>query len=712
MNGDAIKEFLFRHVEKFIFGLLTVLALFLIYQGVKKPDILATHKPDAMEQRAVQVKASIDDDHWAAIAEPRIPTIDVVARTNETRKPVDPNPYRLRHPWEARSIDSSIKRTDPKLPAPIEVQVTGVVATLAYKTTKAGSEYPLKMLEPADEVEVVEKPKPRPPRRGRMNADMMMMGGEAGIDPSMMDPSMVDPSMMSGGGRGSSSPMMSGSPSSSSGSMYPGGMSDTSMMGAGMPGMKPVRTLSPEINHGYKNISGAMTPVAPAIGHFIAGVALMPHKQAFEAYEAAFKQADGYNPLRDQPYYLGLQLQRADVTNKSVDQLTDADWVVRGSSRYYQQLLLNAWAGMASEIVAGKYRDPELTTAIPPVLLENYTYFASHPKIPLGDVPLPGTTMTTEETSEDAPLDPIIPGAGDTDVFRGKGRTTMGSGFPGAMGSGAYGSTSSGMMGGMSGYGASMGVVSAADQPDHKLIRFYDFRDFTGRDPGSPQPGRKYVYRVRIAVEDPNFPADAGSQPRSSSLTSEVFRRVEQLTAKAEAFAKANPTQANRGRVSTMWSDFSEPSPPVSLPGLTDAFAGPVDPGAQKVYTVDSLQVEFQNKPPKGKVVVIQWDPAYGAPLPVFVDVTKGSVVNKTGTVEVPDPLTMEIKKLPDATVNTSNVVLDLTGGKPLQIAVEEEQTEPGVVLMFDPSGGLKVVDEIDTQRGYRIYSYADERGE
>jgi hypothetical protein len=704
MNGDAIKEFVFRHVEKFVFGLLTVLALFLIYEGVKKPDILATHKPEALEQRAIQVKASIDDDHWAAIAEPRIPTIDVVARTKETRKPVDPNPYRLRHPWEARSIDSSIKRTDPKLPAPIELHVTGVLATLAYKTTKAGSEYPLKTLEPADAVEVVEKPKPRPTRRGRMNADMMM-GGEGG-----MDPSMVDPSMMSGGGRGGSSPMMSGSPRSSSSSMYPGGMGDSTMMGAGMPGMKPVRTLSPEINHGYKNISGVMTPVAPAIGHFIAGVALMPHKQAFEAYEAAFKQSDGYNPLRDQPYYLGLQLQRADVTNKSVDQLTDADWVVRGSSRYYQQLLLNAWAGMASEIVAGKYRDPELTTAIPPVLLENYTYFASHPKIPLGDVPLPGTMMTTEETSEDAPLDPIIPGTGDADVFRGKGRSAVGSGFQGDMGAGAYGSM--GMGGGMSGYGASMGVVSAADQPDHKLIRFYDFRDFTGRDPGSPQPGRKYVYRVRIAVEDPNFPADAGSQPRSSSLTSEVFRRVEQLTAKAEAFAKANPTQANRGRVSTMWSEFSEPSPPVSLPGLTDAFVGPVDPGAQKVYTVDSLQVEFQNKPPKGKVVVIQWDPAYGVPLPLFVDVTKGSVVNKTGTVEVPDSLTMQIKKLPDATVNTSNVVLDLTGGKPLQIAVEEEQTEPGVVLMFDPSGGLKVVDEIDTQRGYRIYSYADERGE
>ena len=689
MNGDALKEFLFRHFEKFIFGILTLLALFLIYEGVNKPDITASFKPETMESDAVRVKTSIDDDHWAAIAEPRIPTIDVVARTNETRKPVVPDPYKPLRPWEAKSIDLSVKRTDPKIPAPIDLQVTGVLASLAVKS--ATKDYPLSTLDPADPVEVVEPPKPKP-KRGRAAMMEGMMMGSSG---EMMDPSMTDPSMM---GRSS--------PSGSSSMMPDTSMMGSSMMGSelGMAGMspaKPIRTIDSKLNHGFvpAPTGQAGTPLAPTVGHFIAGVALMPQKEIYTAFDQALKQADGYNPMRDQPFFMGLQVQRADVTEKSVDQLTEADWVVRGSSRYYQQLLLRYWAGMAKEVVAGKYRDPELTTPIPPVLLNNYSHFVTHPKIPVGDEPLPGTVMQSETQPTDVPVGPIIPGAGDADPIRSKGRVGTNSAM--------YGNAMSGDMGysNYSGMSGNMAINVTALQPDYKLIRFYDFRDFTGKDLGSPQPGRKYVYRVRIAVEDPNFPADASAQPRSSTLAADVFRRVGTLTAQAAA----DPT---KGRNSTLWSEYSAPSPIVSLPGINDSYAGPVDPGASKVYQVNNLPVEFQSKPPKGKVVVTQWDATYGAPLPVFMEVTKGSVVNKKGVIEVPDPMSLQIRKIPEATINTSNVVLDLAGGKPLAIAPDDEQTEPGVVLMFDPSGGLEVVDEIDTQRGYRIYSFADERGE
>jgi hypothetical protein len=688
MNGDALKEFMFKHFEKFIFGVLTLLALFLIYEGVNKPDILATYQPKAMEDAAVTVKTSIDDDHWAAIAEPRIPTIDVVARTNETRKPVVADPYKPLKPWVMSAEDLSVKRTDPKIPAPIDLRVTGVLASLAVKSPV--KEYPLSTLEPAEPVEVVEAPKPKPKRGRAAMMEAMMMGG--GGSEMMMDPSMMDPAMM---GRG-------GSPSSSS-------MMDPSMLGTetGMPGMapaKPIRTLDSKLNLGYVTtaMGQSSTPIAPTVGHFIAGVALMPQKEIYVAFDQAFKQADGYNPTRDVPYFMGLQVQRADVTDKPVEQLTEADWVVRGSSRYYQQLLLRYWAGMNKEVVAGKYRDPELTTAIPPVLLESYMHFVTHPKIPVGDEPLPGTVLPAGAQPEAAPVGPIIPGAGDADPIRNRGRAG-GAGGPGS----AYGAPMAADMGynSYAGMGGNMAINVTALQPDYKLIRFYDFRDFTGKDLASPQPGRKYVYRIRIAVEDPNFPTDPLAQPRNGTLAAEVFRRVSKLTAQAAA-------DTTKGRVSTLWSEYSAPSPAVSLPGIHDSYAGPVDPGATKVYQVNNSPVEFQSKPPKGKVVVTQWDPLYGAPLPVFMEVTKGSVVSKKGTVEVPDPLTLQIRKVPDATINTSNVVLDLAGGKPLTITTVEEQTEPGVLLMFDPNGGLEVVDEIDTQRGYRMYSYADERGE
>ncbi len=34
------------------------------------------------------------------------------------------------------------------------------------------------------------------------------------------------------------------------------------------------------------------------------------------------------------------------------------------------------------------------------------------------------------------------------------------------------------------------------------------------------------------------------------------------------------------------------------------------------------------------------------------------------------------------------------------------------MLLMFDPSGGLQVVEEVDTQLKYRLYSFAKDRGE
>ncbi len=659
MNAEAIQEFLFRHVEKFVFGALTILALFLIYQGVQKPDIGTTQQPEKMEQSAKQVKTSIEDDHWAAIKEPRLPTFNIVDRTKESTKPVDPKKkYDDLTPWDPdRSENGSLKRTDPKLPEPIDVQVRGVLASLAMKSA---GDYPIGLLERADAVKKDEKklqPKKKDPPRARA-------GGAMAMDEASM------------------AEYMSQSMNSSNSSMA----SPMAGLGAAGPGT-PRRSISAKLNLGYVPVVGPKPNVAPAVGWFIAGVALMPQKEIFAAFEKAFSEAEGYNLNRDQPYYLGFQLQRADVTAKSVDQLVVDDWKPRGTSRYYQQLLLKRWSGMAKEIVAPKYRDPELTAAIPPVLLDHYAWFATHPRIPVGDELLPGATAIIAEP--ELPVGPIIPDAGD-DTFNQKGRTGA--------------NPMSGMD--MNQFG-NFNNIPKVDQPEFKLIRFYDFHDFSGGDTGSPQPGRKYVYRIRIAVEDPNFPVNVAYQPRTSTMSAEVFRRVEKLIAQSVEVAKTNP---QKPRNSSLWSDYSAASPPVSLPGLYETFVGPVDPGTTKVFQVGSESIEFNSKPPKAKVVVAQWNPTYGVRLPVFLDAVRGQIINKVGTIDVPDPIAMEVKKLPDATVNTGNVVLDMSGGKLLNISPAENQTEPGVVLMFDPSGGLEVVDEIETQHNFRLYSYADER--
>jgi hypothetical protein len=650
-----IKDFLFRHVEKFIFGTLVLLAVLLVYRGFQMPDYLAQQQPDRMEQAAKEVRVAIDADHWEEIAEPRLVSIDVVSRTNESMRPVDPQGYPLT-PWEAKSIDMGVRRADPAIPAPVELLVSGVISGIAYKS--ADPEYALKKLEPAEAIEKAPEPRQRERRPRNRRQQMMDPYGEMSYDESYTEP-------------------------------------DYGYEMSGMAAVTPGRRLDAKYDQGFRP-QGNMAELVPGMGHFIAGVALMPHKQLHLAFEEALHQADGPDPRRDRPRYEVFQVSRADVTDKPVEQLTDQDWVNRGYSTTFQRQVLPYWAGMAKEIVTGRYRDPMLTMPIPPVLLTHYTRFASHPKIPLGDEDPLATQRQSRPTLPEGPMTLDV----DEDPFAGqdRGRRRMPPGM------GGYGDGEAEMMDyGMS-YGAAAGgmfaMMSSANEPDHKLIRFYDFRDL----PGGPQPGRRYVYRVRIGIEDPNFPRDERAQPRDSTLSVDVFRRVQQEKAKA--------TQANR-RNFIRFSDWSAPSPMVSLPPTNQAYAGPVTPPATRKMQVQGREIEFVQKPPVGKLVVAQWDRTYQAPVPVFMDVLRGTLVTKTGELEVPDPLALVVKKLPPETkVNTQTVVLDLGGGHPLSINQAENQTEPGMMLLFDPEGGLRVVDEVDSQHRYRMYSFADERGE
>ncbi len=406
MNSDALKEFFLRNGEKIAYGFLVLLSGFLIYSGINKPNILEKFQPEAMAQKATQVKNSIDDDHWKEINEEasRLPDFSVVERTNKSMSEVDATAYKLPVPWEAKSIDLSLKRSDPKVPAPVELVARGVVATIAYKTS---GEYPLSKLEPADELEKEEKPVPKPPtRRGRGNA---MMGS------SSMDASMMDPAMMGGGAAGAY-------PGSSSSSMMPG----SEMMGSGMT-TTPVRRIDSLIfDLGARPTVTPTEEVKPFVSRFIAGVALMPNKKIFAAFEEALAQADGYDLKRDQPFYLGLELQRLDVTDKPADQQDESAWVLRANTQFYNQVITTFWPSFAPEVVSYKYRDDRLTTLIPPVLLDHYSWFASHPKIPLGDelqLP-PGAQSMTTKKKKNAVEEVVMPDLNSSDILSTPGRPT------------------------------------------------------------------------------------------------------------------------------------------------------------------------------------------------------------------------------------------------------------------------------------------------
>jgi hypothetical protein len=94
------------------------------------------------------------------------------------------------------------------------------------------------------------------------------------------------------------------------------------------------------------------------------------------------------------------------------------------------------------------------------------------------------------------------------------------------------------------------------------------------------------------------------------------------------------------------------------------------------------------------------------------LDIFEGSVLShKAESADVVDPISLKILKMPEAELISGTTVVDLGGGKPLW-KVADGLTQPGLMLLFDQTGKLKVTDEVSDQEFYRIYTYAEERGE
>ncbi len=673
MDADKIKQFFIFHVEKMILVLVIAVSGFLVYSGLNKPLILSKNQPNVLAEDAKQVRASIDEDHNENVLAERNSTIDIVARTERRNQPVPAERYSLVNVLEQKSIDGSVRRSDPVLVPPRDLRMFGVAALIA-KRSSTGT-YEVTNLEAADAVEKVEKKVKKPTKRELRQMEMMM-GGDMGGD-------------------------MSGGYGMDSGMGYDSGMD----MGGSMAGsMGSGRRLDAKFNFGFSPVATATgeKPV-PEIMRFIAGTAVMPHKEMFEAFQLAFRDASGYLMQRDIPIYYNLQLERADVTGRSVDTLTDKDYAMVANRAMYLTYAKKYWSGFAKEIVPGEYRDNALTTYIPPILLDDYRPYTIHPLIPL-EKPIPayGAAAFAANAANTAAVDDNEPM-----IF-----ATPGGGIAGGYGGGMDFSMDPMGMGNYGGYGMGTGGIGA-DPVDYKLIRFYDIENPS--NPGSVRTGRLYVYRVRVSIMDPNFPMNPAIQPRGSTLAEDVYKRVADLTLAAEEAGgrtSAKNYDPRRGYVFERWTDWSEPSAPVSLPDKSEYFVGPITPATSKPATVGGRQVMYSRDEPSAKMVTTQFDDTYKVRVPMTINVTDGTVLSAKGTADVVDPITLEVKKLPDAEIITSTTVIDLDGGQPLEISAGEEMIQPALMLLFDNEGRLTVSDETSDQELYRIHSYADERGE
>lgn len=677
MDTDAIKAFLIHHFEKMVFGVIIVVSVVLLYFGWQLPNFLNQHQPDSLTAEATQVKSEIDVNHNDAIIPEREPTFDIMEETKKQYTAVEPSAYKLERTWEGKSYEDIIRREDPVLIAPRALRMVPVATAIAVRgSTSDPAAYDLAMLEPAEPVERVEqKPKrePRRSRRGRgdemgMDMEMEMMGG--GEEMEMMD-------------------------------------MEAEMMGEMGGSMGGTRKFNAKFDFGARpSVTDDKRNPEPAVGWFIAGTAVVPHKELYESYRAALGDADQYDPRRDTPFYYGLEIQRADVTNKSVDQLTDDDWSTKKEfpwdRLYYTKFAAQRWSGFAPEIVPADYRDDALTTWIPPVLLDDYDYFATHPLIPMksqDELKRLASNADEEVEINDFTLEDM----GDEDfalVAPGSSPSAGMGMMDDMMGMDMDMEMDMEMDGMMMGMGmAMMGRGLDEDPVDYKLIRFYDFSGFRT----SPVPGRKYVYRVRFSVNDPNFPFLQTLQPKTSSLAPDVAQRVQQL------MAEAARSQSRKG-LFERWSDWSEPSEPVSLPTLEHVYMGEVEGGSVSTWNVAGKPVEYRRDSPKAKIIATQYDLNLGTRVPLNLEVTEGTVLSaKAETTDVVDPITLEVKKLPEPELVSGTTIVDIDGGTDLDIT--DELKSPGLMLLYDEAGNLKVTTDIEDQEYYRIYNYSEEKG-
>lgn len=423
--------------------------------------------------------------------------------------------------------------------------------------------------------------------------------------------------------------------------------------------------------------------------------AKVPVEEQFKQYQEVLENALGYDITKDIPRYLGYVVQRAEVRGdnplefkplKFRNGLTRRPLTVV-SSKTIERAVAD-WADEMEEIVDPDYLDESLTVPLPALVGREWGAEVVH-----SDVPLAAETEAKLAKLDDAPVEDDLDEDDETDFSdegddgrrggaRGGGRGAMGparggiGGRRGGRGSlGGGGGRRSAMGEGM---GRGVGSRGDKDQPfaaSHLLLRFIDF---------DVKQGRRYAYRFQLLMVDVN----GKGQTPGRYLDKEVLGRV-------------SKTQVKAGAVPYIRTEWSEPSPVVSIP-----LAGAV--------RVAEVQRSSRGEP-TAKVVVSSFDldesrNAIEASLELD-KVRLGTVFNRT---EKDAWILVDgnryRKKVDQFVFRTGMTLLDLAGGESLS----REMRAPGEALMMDPTGRLVVrsstkdYEDVEQHRDY--YSEDDSR--
>ena len=298
----------------------------------------------------------------------------------------------------------------------------------------------------------------------------------------------------------------------------------------------------------------------------------------------------------------------------------------------------------------------------------------------------------------------------------GMGGGSMGGSMGGGRGGGGMGGGSLGGMGGESGYGGGTSMLANLNpetQPEFKMVRMYDF--FNSKD---APVGKTYRYRMRIIMRDPNYPENQDYNkavyktapiplppPDNRELDHDVYIRVSKLK-DVDDKAIEDSKKKNAYKARTMrFTDWSEPSAPVTVTPPNSAFIGDIAPNSG-------------DRPPVAKVAVTQMsgNPKFpGAVLSAEVNAERGSVLgvepnNKT-PLEIIAPTNKIVKKVEGQSVMPRQVVIDIRGGALLQgNSKDDPLMTNGEIMIMRADGSLIISNKQDDEFLYRMYTFQDDK--
>ncbi len=408
-------------------------------------------------------------------------------------------------------------------------------------------------------------------------------------------------------------------------------------------GQFDIRDDAQPVQPGRHPVSGSI-PAAlhPNLGKRWAVITgLVPLKKQKQAYEEAFEYTLGRDPARDVVHYLGFFIQRAEVSRnpQSPDGLV---WEDLPRSTLLIPSACDAWNNTAPEVVTPTFVHQRLTFPLGPLQGECWGEEVAHaPEIPLFVENESKSERDAERTGDRVVEDPFF--QFDLSVRNKPARPEM----------------------------AKRPYLER--EPEYLLLRCFDFH---------VEPGKRYRYRVRLVLKNPNYGLPARF-----------------LMSKDLATAGWN--------VGEQWS---EPTDTIAIPRDTMLLAVGVNAPRR-------LQDD-----PTAKMLLVKWVEQYGivAHQETSPPLSRGKVMNFPGckflVPWVPGnngegnvDNTAEADNAVDVDYLTETLVLDMCGSDRLP---GSRLVRPATILLLDPNGGLVVREELEDIPEYQRFTKPPERGE